>query len=94
MPVKSKSGCVFELPSENEEIVINSGIAADPDTYIPSDEEFKQLRPVGRPKAETTKDRITIRLSPEVTDYFRASGKGWQTRIDDILKEYIAMHRN
>lgn len=32
-----------------------------------------------------TKERITIRLSPEVVQYFRSSGDGWQTRMDEIL---------
>ena len=35
------------------------------------------LRSPGRPKAEVTKERITIRLSPDVLSAFRASGSGW-----------------
>ena len=83
---------MIEMPTDQEDAIINAGIADDPDTYEPSDEEFKQLRPVGRPIAEITKDRITVRLSRDVTDYFRSGGKGWQTRIDAVLKEYIAHH--
>ncbi len=93
MQVKSKSGRVFELPTDEEEVIINSAIVSDPDTYELSDKEFANLRPVGRPVAEVTKDRITIRLSQEVTDYFRATGKGWQTRIDRILLEYVSTHQ-
>ena len=40
--------------------------------------------PVARPKVSTT-----IRLSQDVIDHFRADGKGWQTRIDDALREWI-----
>lgn len=47
----------------------------------------------GRPPAETTKERITIRLSPEVVEQFRASGPGWQTRIDAALKDWLKDHR-
>ena len=38
------------------------------------------LRPekAGRPKAEITKERIAIRLSPDVLAAFNATGKGWQ----------------
>jgi len=93
MQVKSKSGRVFELPTSEEEEQIRKGIAADPDTYEPTDEELAQLRPVGRPKAQETKERVTIRLSPEVTAFFRATGKGWQTRVDEVLKEYVESHR-
>lgn len=51
------------------------------------------MRPVGRPRLAVTKERITIRFSREVVEYFRATGKGWQTRMDEALKEWIAEHR-
>ena len=91
MQVKSKSGRVLDLPGQEETQRIQRGIASDPDTCTL--DEFKNMRPVGRPKAEATKERITIRLSPEVTAYFRATGKGWQTRLDKALKEYVQAHR-
>ena len=46
----------------------------------------------GRPKAAVTKERITIRLSQEVVERFRASGDGWQTRMDSALKEWLKTH--
>ena len=50
------------------------------------------LKPRGRPPAEVVKDRITIRLSPDVTAAFRASGDGWQTRIDAALRDWLRTH--
>jgi uncharacterized protein (DUF4415 family) len=50
------------------------------------------LIPRGRPKAEVTKVRVGIRLSPEVIAHFKASGDGWQTRIDAALRQFIAEH--
>jgi uncharacterized protein (DUF4415 family) len=47
----------------------------------------------GRPKAVQTKERITIRLSPDVVQTFRASGEGWQTRIDSALKDWLKTHK-
>ena len=47
----------------------------------------------GRPKAAVTKERITIRLSPEVVQTFRATGEGWQTRMDAALKEWLKSHK-
>ena len=41
----------------------------------------------GRPKAEKTKGSTTIRLSPEVIEYFKKSGPGWQSRIDEALRK-------
>ena len=45
----------------------------------------------GKQKAPA-KQRITLRLSPEVLAHFRATGKGWQTRMDAALREWIAQH--
>ena len=80
------------MPSQKEDKAIGKGIGNDPDTFEPTDVELKKFKRVGRPKAEVKKERITIRLSPEVSKYFRSTGKGWQTRIDKVLREYIDSH--
>ena len=54
---------------------------------------MKKLGVRGRPKAAVTKERITIRLSREVVETFRATGEGWQTRMDEALQEYVREHR-
>ena len=46
----------------------------------------------GRSKAAVTKERITIRLSPDVVQPFRATGDGWQTRVDEALKDWLKTH--
>jgi len=33
---------------------------------------------------------LSVCYSPEVVDYFRSTGKGWQVRMDEVLKEYVA----
>jgi uncharacterized protein (DUF4415 family) len=40
-----------------------------------------------------TKVSTTVRLDPKVLEYFRATGSGWQTRLNDVLREYVASHR-
>ncbi|MER8830800.1 BrnA antitoxin family protein [Mesorhizobium sp. M0938] len=40
----------------------------------------------GRPRTEKPKVRTSIYLSQEVIDKFKATGPGWQTRIDEVLK--------
>ncbi len=42
------------------------------------------------PQRTPTKERITIRLSHEVVEQFRATGDGWQTRIDTALQEWLS----
>ena len=45
----------------------------------------------GRPKldASTRRAPVSIRLSPQVLDYFRQSGPGWQSRISEILEKHV-----
>jgi uncharacterized protein (DUF4415 family) len=40
-----------------------------------------------------TKIAVTVRYSPEVVEYFRATGDGWQTRMNDALRAYVKRHR-
>ena len=54
----------------------------------------KMLRPRGRPRVEHPKERINIRLSHEVLEYFKSAGDGWQTRIDAALRQFITEHRS
>ena len=45
------------------------------------------------PQKTPTKERITIRLSPEVVQRFRDTGDGWQTRVDSALKDWLKSHK-
>ncbi len=45
------------------------------------------------PQKAPVKERISIRLSRDVAEYFRATGDGWQTRIDEALRDYVAKKR-
>lgn len=51
-------------------------------------EAYRRSR--GRPPKEVTKQQITLRLSPEVLAYFRTQGRGWQTKIDEVLNRYVS----
>ena len=39
------------------------------------------------PQKDPTKIAVSLRLDREVVEHFRASGKGWQSRINDILRQ-------
>jgi len=41
------------------------------------------------PQKAPTKKLVSLRLSPEVVEHFKATGPGWQTRIDSTLMESI-----
>ncbi|GLQ09492.1 hypothetical protein GCM10007913_14240 [Devosia yakushimensis] len=66
-----------------------------------TDEELAQARPFaevypdlaesirrarGRPKVASPRQQISLRLDPDVIEKFKATGKGWQSRINDVLK--------
>jgi len=41
-----------------------------------------------------TKEQITLRLDPEVLRHFRSLGKGYQSRINAVLKSYVRAKEN
>ena len=45
----------------------------------------------GRPPiGEATKRQVTLRLAPKVIDHFKATGAGWQTRMNAVLERYVS----
>ncbi|ODT80657.1 MAG: hypothetical protein ABS76_15740 [Pelagibacterium sp. SCN 64-44] len=40
----------------------------------------------GRPKLAAPRQQISLRLDPDVIEKFKVTGKGWQSRINDVLK--------
>lgn len=71
-----------------------------------TEEELKELRPfrevfpelaasidrkLGRPKADTPKKAISLRLDQEVIDRFKATGDGWQSRMNEALRKAVGL---
>ena len=46
----------------------------------------------GRPASASTKEQVSIRYDREVIAAFRRSGPGWQTRMNDALKDWLRTH--
>jgi uncharacterized protein (DUF4415 family) len=42
------------------------------------------------PQVAPTKQLVSVRYSPEVLAFFKASGAGWQSRMDDALKQWVS----
>ena len=36
---------------------------------------------------------VSIRLSVDVVEYFKSTGQGWQTRMDEVLRDYVNSHK-
>ncbi len=52
-----------------------------------------KLRKARGPQNEPTKISTTIRLSQDVIGFFKSGGSGWQSRIDEALREWVATRR-
>lgn len=92
MLLTTKSGRKVYLPTDEEDAAIAAGIAADPDTFEPTDAQFAAMRRIGRPPKDAPKVFTGIRLDADVLDALRATGKGWQTRVNDVLREWVKAH--
>jgi len=58
-----------------------------------SDAEYEATKRRGRPVSATHKVRLTMRVDPDVEAFFRATGRGWQTRINDALANVVRRQR-
>jgi uncharacterized protein (DUF4415 family) len=81
------------MPSTAENKKILAAARRDPDAKPLSAKQLKAMVPLkalrGRPKLAETKQLVSVRYSPKVIDYFRSTGDGWQSRMDDILLKYV-----
>lgn len=88
--------------SDEEEAEIQRKIAADPDHPEATDEELAQFRPFAEvfPQLAASIERsrrikeasrplqeISLKLDPEVIAKFKATGRGWRSRINEVLKQ-------
>ena len=95
------SGLQKNLNKQRKEILAATSIPPEQGDYVwdGKDEDDRPLskkemrqgmkKRGGRPKLANPKKSTTIRLNPEVLDYFKSQGKGWQTRINDVLQNYV-----
>ena len=86
-----------------QEVAVYAGIARDPDAFELDEEWFKRARPAVEVEPEwverwrrtrgkqkkPVKERVSIRLDADVAGHFRASGPGWQTRLNETLRRAV-----
>jgi uncharacterized protein (DUF4415 family) len=84
MPAKSKqSRQRLKVSEDAPELTAEWSMAADL-------HQGDRLVRRGRPPGTGHKTQTTVRISNDVLAYFKASGAGWQTRMDAVLKRYVA----
>jgi len=53
-------------------------------------QESKVNRGRGRPAVPVKRPTLNMRVDPDVLDAFKATGPGWQTRINAALRDAVA----
>ena len=89
--------------NRDEEVAIQRGIAADPDTWELTEQDWARAQPATEAEPQLvaayrrmrgkqklpTKVLVSLRLEREVVERLRASGPGWQTRANDMLRKAV-----
>jgi len=91
---KLKTGTI--LPTEQEDKAITAAALGDPDAQPLSDDQLSNLRPArprGRPAGSGRKVQVTMRVDEDVLEAFKNEGEGWQTRMNDALRQWRQEHR-
>jgi len=96
-----KPGHVFV--TDEEDAAIRAAAVTDPDCPVLTDEEWERVKPLarvgapqrkaGRPPVAIKRPRVTLRIEPPILEHLRASGKGWQTRVNALLREAVEQGR-
>jgi uncharacterized protein (DUF4415 family) len=85
LPLTDKDGEVRELKKKDLKSFKTAGEVLPPELVA-------MLPRRGRPISETPKIAMNIRLSPDVIAAFKGLGRGWQTRINDALRDWLKEH--
>ena len=82
-------------PTPQEDAAITAAALSDPDAVPYTDEQWRRVKPTvgrGRPRVTHPKVSLSLRLDSEVVSSFRATGQGWQTRINRALLRFLSEH--
>jgi len=89
----------IESTTDEEDAAITAAALADPDNPPLTEKFWKNARPLsperlrrmrgqrGPQKSKPVKNRVSLRLDPDVVAFFRKKGTGWQSRINDALRK-------
>ena len=85
---------IIVMPTVEENKRIVAAAKSDPDAQPLSAKQLKAMVPLralrGRPKSANPKQLVSVRYSPEVLAFFKATGEGWQSRMDGVLRQYVS----
>ncbi|HEX7386127.1 MAG TPA: BrnA antitoxin family protein [Castellaniella sp.] len=88
---KLKAGHIS--PTSEEDAAITKAAMSDPDSLPFTDDEWEAVRSTvrrpGRPPVTVRRPAMTMRVDADVLEHLRASGKGWQTRVNALLRKAV-----
>jgi uncharacterized protein (DUF4415 family) len=82
---------VGEIPAwKQTSQVPKFSLVANPESIREDAESVGEMRDMNEGGGTAKKTQTTVRISSEMLAFFRASGRGWQTRMDAVLRKYVA----
>jgi uncharacterized protein (DUF4415 family) len=99
---RAKAREALAAMTDDEEKAITEAALADPDARPLDEERLARMLPSsaaesadlsrrlrGRPRLQAPKRLVSLRLDPDVVARFRATGPGWQSRINEVLRQHL-----
>ena len=88
------------LSDERLKEILDFQDTEDPDSPVTNKEQLREFRPWyevhpegnSTYKVKVTKTPVSLRLDSDILDAFKSTGRGYQTKINDALRNYIKEH--
>jgi uncharacterized protein (DUF4415 family) len=93
----------IETTTDEEDAAIHAAALRDPDNPPLTDEQLAQFRPMdperlrrwrgqrGPQKSKPVKQRVSLRLDPDIVAHFKKRGPGWQSRLNATLRKALRL---
>jgi uncharacterized protein (DUF4415 family) len=99
---RAKARDALAAMTDEEDAALTQAAFADPDAQPLCEAQLARMRPAkaadiadiklrlrGRPPLQTPKHLVSLRLDQDVVAHFRATGPGWQSRINAVLRGHL-----
>jgi uncharacterized protein (DUF4415 family) len=99
---RAKAREALAAMNDEEDKAVTEAALADPDARPLDETRLARMRPTsaddvadltrrlrGRPRLQEPKRLVSLRLDPDVVASFRATGPGWQSRINEVLRQHL-----
>lgn len=99
---RARARALLAATTDQDEAANVSAARSDPDAQPVDAADLDRMRQMsaddardlarrarGRPRLAAAKRPVSLRLDSDIVERFRATGPGWQTRINEILREHL-----